>query len=648
MKKLIYRAVAFVCLLATTLSFTACQTDDAQAAGSSVQLHAFGPTPVLRGSDISFLGENLDKVTEIILPDNISITDIKVESSEKITITVPQEATVGYVTLVYPGGSITTQTMMGYTEPYEITSISPVDKSVRAGDEITISGDYLNNIVAVVFGGGAKVEMDSFIAQERSKIVVELPAEAISGKLYVEDGNGNQLYSDDELTILQPTISTIAPLKIKAGNELTITGDNLDLVASIEFAGAQTATEFASQSKSKIVVATPAAIADGTISITSFAGQVVASVDALECVVPTSLSTAAADGYKAGKTMTISGKDLDLVTAVQFSGSAAASEFTYDSSISVVIPSDATSDVITLTTAAAKSVTTPAITLVAPVVVSLESIDILSGEDIIVHGKDFDLVTGVTLAGVDMEYTYDAESGDITVATLRDSKSGDLKFTTANGTSVHVATMTVTLDAIVNITSMPSSAASGDEITIEGSKFNMIETMYIGSSKVTSFTSRSDSSMTFIVPEVEAGEYNLAYTLTTGENETSVGTITVGVVLTRVDVWTGELTVSGWGNVSDLAWQSPSPFADMPSGATLVFEFTQTGGGETQLKLCNPDGWSVLPGPRVNDWGVITGFTTETTSYSYAFADSEIEVFKTKGIVISGQHFTLTALYYTY
>lgn len=647
MKKIIFRAVAFVCLLATTLSFTACQTDDAEAS-SSVKLHAFGPTPVLRGSDISFLGENLNKVTEIILPDNISITDIKVESSDKITITVPQEATVGFVTLVYPGGSITTQTMMGYTEPYEITSISPVDKSVRAGDQITINGDYLNNITAVVFGGGATVVMDSFVSQERSKLVVELPAEAISGKLYVEDIDGNQLYSDQKLTVLQPTIASIAPLKVKAGKDVTITGDNLDLVASIEFAGAQTVTEFSSQTKSKIVVTTPAEMTDGVLSITSFAGQTVASVDELECVVPTNLATAAAGGYKAGKTMTISGKDLDLVTAVQFAGSAAASEFTYDGAISVVIPADAKSDVVTLTTAAAKSVTTPAITLVEPTVVSLDSIDILSGEDIVVHGNDFDLVTSVTLAGVDMVYTYDAESGDITVATLRDSKSGDLKFVLANGVSVHAATITLTLDAIVNITSMPSSAVSGDEITIEGSKFNMIETMYIGTAKVTSFTSRSDSSITFIVPEVEAGVYNLAYTLTTGEKETSVGTITIGAVLTRVDIWSGEKTLNGWGNISDFAWMSPCPFAEMPYGATLVFEFTPTGGGEQQLKLCNPNGWSVLPGLPVNEWGVITDITNDSTSYSFAFGDAEIDVLRSSGIIISGQNFTLTALYYTY
>ncbi len=646
MKNLIYRALALVCLLTTAISFTACQTDDASS-GSTVQLYAFGPTPVLRGDDIIFLGESLDKVTEIILPDNISITDITVEGSEKISITVPQEATVGYVTLNFPGGSITTQTMMGFTEPYEISSISPVDKAVRAGDEITIDGDYLNNITAVVFGGGATVASTEFISQGRYQIVAVLPAEAISGKLYVEDFDGNQLYSDEELTVEQPTISSIAPQAIKAGENLTIKGGNLDLVASVEFGGAQVVTEFVSQSVSQIVVASPAAIADGAISITSFAGQVVESTDILECVVPTNLTTAASDGYKAGNTLTISGDDLDLVTSVAFSG-AAVDSFTFDGSISVVIPAEATDGVITLATAAGKSVETPAIELVKPVVTSLESIDIISGEDIVAHGRDLDLVTSVTLAGANMDFAYDASTGDITVYTSRESLSGELKFITANGTSIHVTTMTLTPDSIVTVSSMPESAGVGDEITIEGAQFNKIESMSIGGVKVTDYIARSDSSMTFVIPEIETGVYNLTFNLTTGETETSIGAITIGAVVTRVDIWSGSITISGWGSSQDFAWKSPSPFADMPYGATLVFEFTPTGEGDAQLKLCDPDGWSVLPGPTVNEWGVITDITNDSTSYSCAFADSEVDVFRARGIIISGQNFELTALYYTY
>ncbi|MFR9533204.1 MAG: IPT/TIG domain-containing protein [Rikenellaceae bacterium] len=646
MKNLIYRALALCCLLWAISSFTACQRDDSSLT-STVELYAFGPTPVLRGGEISFLGENLDKVTEIILPDDISITDIKVESSEKITITVPQEATVGYVTLKYSGGFITTQTMMGYTEPYSISSISPVDRAVRAGDEITISGDYLNNITSVVFGGGAAVVSTEFISQDRYKIVTLLPTEAISGKLYVEDFDGNQLYSDQELLVEQPTVSSIAPLTIKAGENLTIKGENLDLVASVEFGGAQIATEFVSQGANEVVVASPAAMADGAILITSMAGQVVESEDALECIVPTALTVEAEEGFKAGNIVTISGDDIDLVTAVQFSGSAVASEFTLEESISVVIPAEATDGAITLTTAAGKSVETPQITLIQPVVVSLESIDIVSGEDIVAHGRDLDLVVSVTLSGADMEFAYDSSTGDIIVYTTRESLSGDLKFITANGTSIHVTTMTLTPDSIVTVSSMPDSASVGDEITIQGAQFNKIESMSIGGSKVTDYIARSDSSMTFIVPEVEAGVYNLSFNLTTGETESSIGAITVGVVINYVTIWEGSYSAGSWSANLELSWgNKPSVFESIPYGATIVYHFTNVGvGGEGQFKAGNPNGWAPWDGLPVNEWGVVA-LEAGAESYEFTPSDAVIDVMRANGMIFQGQNYDMYKISY--
>ncbi len=203
--------------------------------------------------------------------------------------------------------------------------------------------------------------------------------------------------------------------------------------------------------------------------------------------------------------------------------------------------------------------------------------------------------------------------------------------------------MELASDSTISITSMPKSASAGYDITIEGAKLDLIESIYIGSTVVATYTDRSSSSITFTVPELAAGEYSLTFNLSTGENVTSADTL---VIISRVDIWSGSITISGWGNTQEFA-QSPSPFADMPYGATLVFEFTPTGEGDAQLKLCDPDGWSVLAGPTVNDWGVITDVTNDSTSYSFAFADDEIDILKARGIIIAGQNFELTAIYYT-
>lgn len=649
MKNIFKTFAAMLCILSVTFAFTACEGNNADN-GNGVELFSFGPCPVLRGDTIKFLGSNLNRVTEVTIPSGISITDIIRVSDTEIAVEVPQEAESGYVTLIYPGGEIVTSTLLSFVEPYTITSISPVGTEVRAGDEITITGDYLNNIAKVVFGGEAAVEMADFTAQSRTEIKLNLPAEAISGKLYVVDGNGNQLYSDEELTVLQPEIVSIAPLTIKPGENLTIEGTNLDLVASVEFAGGDVVEEFVSQSESEIVVASPLTMLDGAVTITSKAAQKVVSADELVCVAPENVAVAAESVYKAGLNVVITGDDIDLVTAVQFAGTAAASEFTFaDDKITAAIPAEAVDGIITLTTAAGKTVETSAITLVKPVIVSYESIDIMSGEDIIAHGNDLDLVTKITLAGEEMTFTYDATSGDIVVNTLLTSKTGVLTIFSANGVSENVGTITLTLDAIVKVDVLPESASCGDKITIEGSNFNKIETIKIGEAKVTEYISRSDTAIEFVVPEVEAGTYPLTFLLTTGEVENSVPTITVGVVLTRVDLISAPMSIEGWGNIESLAWGGKGVFADMPYGATLVFEFTRIESAEdTQLKLCDPSDWSVLPGPTVNEWGVITDITNTSTSYSYAFDDSVIDVFRARGIIISGKFINITALYYTY
>src|SRR4030065_429861 len=59
-----------------------------------------------------------------------------------LTLTVPQEAVPGYVVLKTPDGDITTKTEIGFSEPISIAGFTP--DIVKAGDELTITGDYLN------------------------------------------------------------------------------------------------------------------------------------------------------------------------------------------------------------------------------------------------------------------------------------------------------------------------------------------------------------------------------------------------------------------------------------------------------------------------------------------------------------------------
>ena len=185
----------------------------------------------------------------------------------------------------------------------------------------------------------------------------------------------------------------------------------------------------------------------------------------------------------------------------------------------MTIPASASDGEITLSTAAEKTVTTSSVTLVKPVITGHVS-EVKAGDTFTISGTDLDLVTGVTLNGVECTFTADSDS-QLTVNTTASSTSGKVAVSAANGyTAVSGTELTVTYDSIVIVSSLTESVKPGESVTMTGSNFNMIESIYVGETKVISYTSRSDSEVTFEMPEVEAGTYNLEFVLTTGDRET--------------------------------------------------------------------------------------------------------------------------------
>ena len=110
MKK-IFKISSIVVLAVATVCLQACKDNELstdQYEGFS--LAAFGPNPVMRGATLSFYGSHLENVTEVILPENVSVTDIEVVKSgvpSEIRIQLPDDGIVeGLVKLMAKDGSI--------------------------------------------------------------------------------------------------------------------------------------------------------------------------------------------------------------------------------------------------------------------------------------------------------------------------------------------------------------------------------------------------------------------------------------------------------------------------------------------------------------------------------------------------------------
>jgi hypothetical protein len=280
------------------------------------------------------------------------------------------------VKLVYPGGTITAKTELSYTEQYEISAIYPQEEGkelLEAGDSLVVDGEYLNNIVKFVFTGGAVSEGDLIGTHTRHKVVFAVPAGALSGRIYAEDGNGNQIYSEGEILISQPVIGAIEPLNVRPGETVTISGNLLDQVLSVKFNGSSLKIEpadYLNASKTSIEVLVPVDVHDGPVTLVSAASQEIVSEDEIVVKVPGNI-TVSAEKFKAGEALTVSGDDLDLVVGLKFADNVN-SEFEYvEGKIVATIPASAKDGKLVLTTAADKSVETPGVELVKPVVSSL-------------------------------------------------------------------------------------------------------------------------------------------------------------------------------------------------------------------------------------------------------------------------------------
>jgi hypothetical protein len=327
------------------------------SSSSKVQLFSFGPSGVKHGDKIKFIGENLDKVTSIVLPPNIEIpaSSFTTKSSTLIELVVPEEAVAGKVTLKTPQGDIESKSMLNFLVPVVITSITA---EAKPGTNISIKGTLVNWIESVTFNDDKVVT--EFVSKSTDELVVTVPMDAKTGFLVFATGGTDPLSfsSEDQLTVTLPTVSSLSPTSIKHTENLTVTGTDLDLVTQIAFPGGATisAGDFASQSLTEIVVAVPATSTSGALTLTVPSGVEVVTDEAITIILPIVSAISPTDPSTqevAGTTLTFTGTDLDLVAKIKFPGvSTPVTNFTTTGStqISVVVPTGAQGGTLVLTT----------------------------------------------------------------------------------------------------------------------------------------------------------------------------------------------------------------------------------------------------------------------------------------------------------
>jgi len=564
----IFKYSLLAVLLAFMTGVTACNNEelDTDQYAGKLALAAISPNPVMRGGELRFIGANLENVTEVRFTGGATVTSIKTIASgnrSEIRVTVPYDGTdVGPVTVVTSDGlTASTRFNLEYTEPIVFTSFSP--EEVLSGDVITITGEYLNNVKEIILGGDVRVT--EFLSQNRTELSFTVPANAVTGYVIVGDVNElqdqntipNLIYSSSELIVGNPTVDVADDATYKSGDVITVYGSHLDMIEKVDLEGASEVEFTVAPDGSSISFALPASATDGTITLTSFAGNTFEAGNITTVTVADlGISSLAEDGrYKSGSEVLITGNDLDLVTKVEFAG-AEATWYTNSEGIVAIIPAEAQDGSLTLTLGSGKQAWTDAIEVVKPVAESVSVTEAVAGQEepIIVTGTDLDLVTSVTIGDkvngfIDCPFTVSAPD-KIEVTVPKEAYTGVITLTAASGYSTQTQEITVTYDEAISVTFDQESYALGKPISISGENLLKVESISIKGNKVTSYSQRSDNAMVFQLPEdvKSPGVYRLVFTLLDGTELTWPVPFEVTAPYTETFIWEGYEDLAGWGN----------------------------------------------------------------------------------------------------
>jgi hypothetical protein len=324
----IYRKISVLAMAALVLAsgLTSCGEDNLdtnQYNKSGVNILAFGPMPITRGATMRVTGTKLNNVKEVLFPEgNQKLTpattyikgDFSLQGSEEMTVTIPDQCVPGKLRLLTQSGdTVESASFITFAEDIKVSSISP--NPVHPGDIVTIKGEYVWNIGQVVFFDHVVVDAENFVVNTRNEIQVRVPMEAKSGEVAYNDGSdGAENTVIESLTVDAPKATGISNAKPEFGDEITITGENLDLVATLDFPSVPGVEFTAAEDGKSIKVKVPANTVSGSIVMTSAAG-ITTSVD-ITVPLATVSSTDPVKDVKAGQTITIKGDKLDRIVEI--------------------------------------------------------------------------------------------------------------------------------------------------------------------------------------------------------------------------------------------------------------------------------------------------------------------------------------------
>ena len=424
---------------------------------------AIKPASAMPGEIITIEGDYLNLVQMVEFADNVLVSQEDFVSHDRyaIKVVVPETARTGSVKLYDLDLTIDenatsgvaynimeSETALEVGTPTVSKLASPRGEAaaqgtitVKQGETVNISGSNLSLVSAVKFGeGDDAVEITEFTANG-STLSFALPAEA-------PDGAVNLILRSDievpagSITTVAPSNTVATPAPVKANQTLTINGNDLDVVAAIEFPDADgeytiSMTEFQSNTAEALAITVPETATEGNLILRMTNGKGVE--------VPFTLVKPVATAYdinpvSAGGKLTITGTDLDLVKSVTFGEAEAEVEAT-ETTLSLTVPMAGTSGKPLLNLANGTSIEAPEIAINEAVFCYIPELPEFGDDNTPEAGGTFtigvvngDKLTNVQVNGTEVNFVYSDKKSELTFGIpAAASATSKVKLISSNG-----------------------------------------------------------------------------------------------------------------------------------------------------------------------------------------------------------------------
>ena len=446
---------------------------------------------VKAGDDFQIKGQYLYLATRVIFSgtdafvdlteDNLTADENDPSGEQTISVKVPDSAISGSITLsnvVFDENGVEVGVALEVSSGDLVANIiEPVATSflpatVKAGANLTITGTNLDLVEAIRFGGN-KV-MEEFTLSGNT-ITVVVPEDAQDGKIILVSQSGAETESADELVMLLPTVTAIAPNPVRNESTLTITGTDLDLVTKVTFGGGVDGTIQTGETATSVKVTVPVNAKEGVVTLTTASTKTVETAE-LKLVKPV-VTSYASSTVGAGTEMTFIGENLDLVTKVTFLGNETAPEpaegeepidvsadnqtVTIETptadptSLTITVPALAQAGDVVLTMVNGDVIECPELTINAPLfafipVLPAPDVEILAGEILTVEVVNGDKLTDVQLNGATTQFILKGTELSMLVPADAGGRT-ELKLVSSNGEVAYTIQVTGTGPIITTI-----------------------------------------------------------------------------------------------------------------------------------------------------------------------------------------------------